>query len=181
MAYRMYDWLIVETGIKVKLMKVIQALVLIGCVLNASANAEIYKWRDAKGVMNYSDTPPPGGKQNTQSIKAATVPNDWPLTRSDAYRENAPPASMEAGMKQEQKSAPPEESAAAAEQSLKDVEARIRAQNCAAARSNYRNYAIGGRMQQVNEAGEKEFLTDEQIRQGLEKAQFEIDQNCPFE
>ena len=30
-------------------------------VLAASANAQVYKWKDAKGVTHYSDSAPPGG------------------------------------------------------------------------------------------------------------------------
>ena len=143
-------------------------------------HAEIYKWRDAKGVMNYSDMPPPAGKQATQQIKATTVSNEYPLTRSDAYKEDAPPAPADKEMavgKGQQKKPMSDEAAAVA----KAAETRMKAQNCAAARSNYRNYAVGGRMQNVNEFGEKEYLSDEQIRDNLARAQFEIDENCPVE
>lgn len=157
-------------------MKIILKLILAGCLLwSIQASAEIYKWRDEKGVMNYSDVPPQSGANSTQKIKAATVPNDVPLTRSDAYqREEA--ASANRKPVENRESAPSAEAEA-----LKAMQERLKAQNCAAARSNYRNYAVGGRMQNVNESGQKEYLTDDQIREGQARAQQEIDENCPPE
>jgi hypothetical protein len=163
----------------VRLNKFIQNVVLIGCLLHATAYAEIYKWRDAKGVMNYSDTPPPAGKQDTQQIKATKVTNEYPLTRSDAYKEDVPAAKEVTKAQHGGKSTEPEPGSPEAQ--AKALEARVKAQNCASARSNYRNYAIGGRMQNVNENGEKEYLTDEQIKEGQIRAQQEIDENCPVE
>lgn len=163
-----------------KFSEVLRNIVLIACLLHVPAHAEIYKWRDAKGVVNYSDMPPPAGKEGAQKIKAATVTSEYPLTRADAYKEDVPAESAEkeaGGGKGKQKNQMSEEAAAVA----KAAEARMKAQNCAAARSNYRNYAVGGRMQTVNEVGEKEYLSDEQIRENLAKAQFEIDENCPVE
>jgi len=141
------------------------------------AGAEIYKWRDEKGVMNYSDVPPKTNGASTQKIKAATVPNDIPLTRSDAYqsKETAPPVNQKPVENREAANQAPEAEA------LKLMQERLKSQNCAAARSNYRNYAVGGRMQNVNENGQREYLSDDQIREGLARAQQEIDENCPLE
>ncbi|WP_228518740.1 DUF4124 domain-containing protein [Methylophilus sp. 13] len=150
-------------------------MLMLGLCWTMQAAAEIYKWRDEKGIMNYSDTPPVAGP-STQKIKATTVPADTPLTRSDAYsREQMNPAKQKMPENSAGQNASPEAEA------LKAMEARQKAQNCAAARSNYRNYAVGGRMQNVNENGQREYLSDEQIRQGLAAAQQEIDENCPPE
>ena len=43
---------------------------LILALLALPAYAQTYKWVDAKGVVNYSNTPPPGGAE-----KAVTVPD----------------------------------------------------------------------------------------------------------
>lgn len=163
-------------------MKIIWQMGLAVCLLWMwQANAEIYKWRDEKGVMNYSDTPPRAGVQSAQKIKAATVSSDFPLTRSDAYqREEAASANNKPGAKREAGSEAAVKQSAEAE-ALKAMQERLKAQNCAAARSNYRNYTVGGRMQSVNENGQKEFLSDEQISEGQARAQQEIDENCPPE
>lgn len=157
-------------------MKMMWKLILAGCLLcSLQAEAEIYKWRDEKGVMNYSDVPPQSGPTGTQKIKAATVPNDVPLTRSDAYQHEEA-ASANKKLPENRESAPSAEAEA-----LKAMQERLKGQNCAAARSNYRNYAVGGRMQNVNENGQKEYLSDDQIKEGLARAQQEIDENCPVE
>jgi hypothetical protein len=151
-------------------------LLVLGLCWTWQAAAEIYKWRDEKGIMNYSDTPPSSVGQSAQKIKATTVPADTPLTRSDAYsREETDPAKHKGVDNTAGQPSSPEAEA------LKAMEARQKAQNCAAARSNYRNYAVGGRMQNVTENGKREYLSDEQIRQGLAAAQQEIDENCPPE
>ena len=154
-------------------LKLLLALVLC-CSL--SAGAEIYKWSDEKGVMNYSDVPPKNTGSGTQKIKAATVPNDIPLTRSDAYQHEEPTPANKRPVENRETVTPSPEAEA-----LKLMQERQKAQNCAAARSNYRNYAVGGRMQNVNENGQREFLSDDQIREGLARAQQEIDENCPPE
>ena len=140
------------------------------------AGAEIYKWRDEKGIMNYSDTPPQTGVAGAQKIKAATVPSDTPLTHADAYHREDAPAKKPVDPKQEAAAAPSKEA-----EDLKALQERVKAQNCASARTNYRNYAVGGRMQNVNENGQKEYMNDEQMKEGLAKAQQDIDENCPTE
>lgn len=159
-------------------MKIILKLLLVaGLSYSLSVCAEIYKWRDEKGVMNYSDVPPKAGDANTQKIKATKVPNDVPLTSSDAYahEENQAPDNRKQAEGREGVSQSPEAEA------LKLMQERMKAQNCAAARTNYRNYSVGGRMQQVNENGQKEYLSDDQIQEGLVRAQQEIDEYCPMQ
>jgi hypothetical protein len=182
MGFQMVKMRINRAGIlKVRLIKIFLNTVLMGCFLHVPVYAEIYKWRDAKGVMNYSDTPPPAGKEGAQKIKAATVTNEYPLTRSDAYKDDTPSPSADQKSGADKPSQTVQAEDAKAQQMAQDIEARIKAQNCAAARSNYRNYTVGGRMQTVNEMGEKEYLTDEQIREGQMRAQQDIDENCPVE
>ena len=47
----------------------VRALVLIALLVAPLAQAETYKWVDEKGVVNYSNTPPPN------AANAATVPD----------------------------------------------------------------------------------------------------------
>lgn len=149
-------------------------------LLATPVNAEIYKWRDEKGVMNYSDVPPPAKTPAQQTLRSrgatSTLPNDVPLTRADAY------PSKEITAAEKKNTAPPANANASPEaEALKLMQAREKAQNCAAARTNYRNYAVGGRMQNVDENGQKTYMSDEQIREGLARAQQEIDEYCPVE
>lgn len=156
--------------------RVVQSVVvLMCCVWAVVADAEIYKWRDGHGVMNYSDVPPTQLMQ-AEKIKAVKVPADWPMTRADAYQAPDKPPAMTA-----QPQVPVVNEQVQQVDAVKAMHERLKAQNCAAARSNYRNYAVGGRMQTVTEAGEKEYLSDQQIQESLARAQQEIDENCPSE
>lgn len=145
------------------------------------AHAEIYKWRDGKGVMNYSDMPPPNQIQPIEKIKTQKLNLETPLTRADAY---APSDVAPAKARPDENATTPERANQVQSEQMavvKAMEDRLKAKNCLAARSNYRNYAVGGRMQNVNEGGEKEFLSEAQIQEGLNQAQREIDENCPPE
>ena len=44
-----------------------------GSMLSMAAQAEIYKWKDANGVIRYSDIPPPANVQ-TESLKSGRAP-----------------------------------------------------------------------------------------------------------
>ena len=51
-------------------------------------------------------------------------------------------------------------------------------ENCKAARSNYETYNQGGRVYKMNEKGEREYMGDNDLKQGKEQAQNEINGNC---
>lgn len=154
-------------------------LLLLWAWLPLSANAEIYKWRDEKNQMHYSDMPPPPSVKAPEKI--GKDKNAFPLTRADAPKPLAKegterpaiPNQVQPHHQSLNQGKPPQ---AQAENSA-DAE-RLKAQNCAAARTNYRNYALGGRMQTVNEQGERDYLSDAQIQEALAQAQREIDENC---
>jgi hypothetical protein len=45
-------------------------LALLGCVGTAfAAQAQVYKWTDANGVVHFTDTPPPQSTANVQTIQ----------------------------------------------------------------------------------------------------------------
>lgn len=48
-------------------------LALIALPLAASAG-EVYKWKDAKGVTHYSDSPPPGQKATARTMSERATP-----------------------------------------------------------------------------------------------------------
>lgn len=137
------------------------------CVLSVQASAEIYKWQDQRGRVHYSDMPP---SADIGAVEKMGVGKLRPLTSADVPKpaKESVPAAVPVADPVKQK----------AEEAAKLAEERVKAQNCANARSNYRNYAIGGRIQTVNEQGERVYLDDAQIQAGLAQAQQEIDANC---
>jgi hypothetical protein len=63
-----------------------RALSCLGCLLLlASANAvagPVYKWKDSKGVTQYSETPPAGVKYETREQARSTQPAAAPTTEA---------------------------------------------------------------------------------------------------
>jgi hypothetical protein len=53
----------------------------------STAHAETYKWVDEKGVVNYSNTPPPAAAKNAQTIteRVSTYELDPALRQAVAY------------------------------------------------------------------------------------------------
>lgn len=141
---------------------------------SVDVQAEIYKWRDERGVTHYSDVPP----TRIYGVDKLDAGNSaWPLTRADAGQQ-----AEESAAKNQTSRKSPEDASAGNRQRLTEyaqqTDARLKAQNCAHAHSNYRNYALGGRIQSVNERGEKSYMSDEEIHEGMLRAQQEIDANC---
>ena len=47
-------------------------LALLGCVGTAfAAQAQVYKWTDANGVVHFTDTPPPNSTANVQTMRVS--------------------------------------------------------------------------------------------------------------
>jgi hypothetical protein len=127
------------------------------------AEAQLYKYVDKNGKTIYSDSPPPDADTKAVNVRPAGG--------------NAPQKSAVERDKESEKGRK-----AASESAKKGNEsAEKQAQNeqrCAAARNNYQIFQDGGRIQQMNDKGEREYLTDEQIEAGREKARREMDEAC---
>ncbi len=163
-------------------MKVRQLLCLIcavAMVLPIAANAQVYKWKDKNGKVNYTDTPPP------INVEAKTMGKKKPQRPLAA---NAEPASESLGKVPEQEGIDPEETAARLRQrnaeieknnkQAKEAQAKIDAENCKAAKINYHTFARGGRITRTDENGEQHFYSDKEIALGKQKAQTAINKYC---
>jgi glutaredoxin len=51
------------------------ALMLVLCAAAAGAQAQMYKWKDAKGVIHYTDTPPPATAKKAEMKNFSTGSN----------------------------------------------------------------------------------------------------------
>jgi hypothetical protein len=62
-------------------------LIALTFLLASVAHAETYKWVDDRGVVNYSNTPPPGAAKAAQTIaeRVSTYEIDPSLRRAVAY------------------------------------------------------------------------------------------------
>ncbi len=154
-------------------------------VMTTSAFAEIYKWKDKDGVTRYTDTPPPNGVKSLSTIgrKAAkpSVPasaeveaakantNDMAQT-TPKIDDNSPTALAE---KRRQLAETEKKNKAE-----KEAEQKRRELNCNTAKANFQTYSQGGRIYKTNAQGEREYLGDDDLKNGVTQAQKEMQENC---
>ncbi|PPC86023.1 MAG: hypothetical protein CTY37_06845 [Methylotenera sp.] len=155
-------------------------------IFSSSSQAEIYKWKDKDGVTRYSDTPPPSNTklENIGTKKVVKSTGKEPLSPVT----NAPVVEQSKQIVLEPPRQDPEETAAEQRQRTaeaeknnkqeKESQAKLKAENCKAARANFASYAQGGRVYKMNEKGEREYLDDAGLKQGADKARAEVSQYC---
>lgn len=151
--------------------------------------AELYKWKDKDGQMQYTDTPPPANirLENIKGKKASiptgkeplsTVTNTQPAPAEPQRQFIEPPPSP---VKPEDAAAKIRQQDAEAEKRNKqerEAQAKLKAENCKSAKANYESYAQGGRIYKMNEKGEREYLDDANLQDGANKARGEIAKYC---
>lgn len=129
---------------------------------------KLYKWVDASGRTQYSDTAPINHKaepvSNHMGSVSGAVAGAAPLTTADkeqAFRKRQIEAE-EAQKKQAQA----------------DETAKAAQENCRRAQSQLSMFEQGGRISQTNEKGQREFLDDSKIKQEAERARKAVAQWC---
>jgi hypothetical protein len=157
-------------------------IALLGLILATSAQAQ-WKWKDAKGNLQFSDRPPPSGTPDKdilqrpgnavitivpvgQAASASAAPASAPIAPTKAELEAA------ARRKQEQ-----EREAARQKEEARRI-AEQRRDNCNRAQSNLRELQSGVRMSRTNEAGERVFLDDAQRQVELDRVRGTINTEC---
>lgn len=165
------------------------ALGLALCVA-LQASAQMYKWVDSDGKVQYSDKPPPSNIKAEKLRAPAPAPSAPAAseaksgTQKDAAKGETPKDAAKAGPKtaaeQEQAFRKRQLDAAKAQQDegKKQAQARDRAENCKRAKAALANLAIGGRQVRIDEKGERVFLDDQQIVQETARAREEAAAMC---
>lgn len=159
-------------------------IALIGLVLVASAQAQ-WKWRDAKGNVQYSDMPPPTGVPDKDILQRPNTPTRptivvGPVGQAASVPAPKPAASgptkaeleAEARQKQEQ------DSQAAKQKEEERRAADLRRENCARAQGNLRDLQSGIRITRTNEQGERVYMDDAQRQAEVERARQIITSEC---
>jgi hypothetical protein len=140
-----------------------RALILaLAVALAPAAEAQLYKYVDKNGKTVYSDQPPPGVDSKALNIRAGA----GPATRTAVERDKELDKGRKAVAEKDKKAGESAERAAEAQQ------------RCAAARSNYQIYTDGGRIQKLNEKGERELLSDEEIESKRASSRREMEEAC---
>ncbi len=143
-------------------------------VASATSTAQTtYRWDDADGQTHYSDQAPPTGALNVKVIKDSGF--DSGDDDEDESDDEEPSYVDQEADFQERQAKKAEEQEEAEKERLADAE---RARNCALARSHYNTISAGGRITRVNEDGEREFLSDEEIEEETVKAREVMEQWC---
>ncbi len=140
------------------------------------ADAQIYKWKDKNGVTRYSDTPPPDnvkvdkiGKEKTTNSTPPAAKDTKPVETNGGQVDAEDAAAKLRARNAEIEKKNNEEKAA---------QAKLKAENCRAAKADYETFAQGGRIYQVNEKGEREYFDDAGLNERKAKAQSEMQQYC---
>jgi hypothetical protein len=147
-------------------------------LVSAASHAEIYKWKDKNGVIRYSDVPPPSnipheslGKKSGQAPAAVDAPAV--AEPAPSPQQQTPEEATSGGDAKNQ-----EEQAARKKAEAAEAEQRQKQESCATAQANLANFKQGGRVYKMNEKGEREYLGNDDLSAGMEKAQAEVDKYC---
>lgn len=149
------------------------ALLLLLALLAAAPAQAQWKWRDANGVTQYSDLPPPQGTPEKDILqrpmsaqrKAVVVQPVGAAASAAAAAASAaspkPAASRPdaAELKRQEE----ERQARAKDEQEKQRLAEQRRENCARAQENLRTLQSGTRITKVNEQGQRVFLDEGQL------------------
>lgn len=153
-------------------------------------SAQMYKWVDSNGKVQYSDKPPPS---NVKSEKLRD-PAPPPAPAAVAPAAGAPAASeSKSGTKKDAAKSGPKTAAeqeqafrkrqvdaakAQDEEAKKSAEARNKEENCKRARAAVAGFQMGGRQARIDEKGERVFLDDQQIAQESARAKQDAAAAC---
>jgi len=141
-----------------------------------------WKWRDAHGVMQYTDRPPPSSTPETQILSrpAATTSakSAPPPAASVAQEAKANLSSKPEDQELEAKRRQAEEKKAAERKAAQEQQAKVRGENCERARAYQRSLQSGQRIARTNERGEREILDDNGRNEEMRRANEAIEGNC---
>jgi hypothetical protein len=144
-------------------------LVLFLAVATSAAFGQAYKWRDASGRIQYSDTPPPAGAKDVQQLRK--VPASVTSTTPDAAKSIADQDAAFRKRLVERKEAEAKQAKAAEEE-------QVRARNCTQAQGQLAALESGGRMVRLNAQGERITLDDAERERAAQETRKAVESWC---
>lgn len=155
------------------------AIALALCVA-LPASAQMYKWVDANGKVQYSDKPPPSNIKTEKLRAPPPAPAAAAAESKGSASKDAAKAGPKTAAEQEQafRKRQLDATKAQGEEAQKQADARDREENCKRAKAALANLQLGGRQARIDEKGERAFLDDKQIAQETAKAQQEAAAAC---
>ena len=143
------------------------ASLCLSAVLHTPAGAEIYKWTDAAGEVQYTQVPPPGGVK-TEEIQGAPPPADNPDEARDQLQQEV--EAMNETLAEDER----ESKEKALREEIDDAYER----NCTTSKNNLAKLQEGGRKRYLTPDGKVTHLTEEQRQQRINEAKDQIDEFC---
>jgi hypothetical protein len=128
--------------------------------------AEVYRWVDSNGRVQYSDQAPPGIDATTVGVKPATSGNSGAAVKTYSDKE------------QDFRKRQVESAEKAKKQAAIDDDSKAKQQNCKQARAQLATTQLGGRVVRTNDKGEREFLDDNAIAAERMKAEDSVAKWC---
>ena len=135
------------------------------CASSGAFATKVYKWTDSNGNVHYGERPPTTQAKEVELRNLHPSGTSAPATPPQDINKLLDTLSKERKEKAEK--------AAAAEKKRKRRE-----KNCNAAKRNAMGYQVGGRIYEIDENGERHFLSDSEINQKLEAARKEVEKWC---
>ncbi len=149
----------------------VQLFIAVAILLaTATVAAQVYKWVDKDGKVQYTDTPPPASATKTEAKKVDTAPPVASTTAASAK-------SLQDRAKDYDKRKT--DAAEKAKKSETDQQnAAANAANCSDARASLRDLETGRPTARTTEAGVREILNDEARQAEMAKARKSIADFC---
>ena len=138
----------------------------------ATVAAQVYKWVDKDGRVQYTDIPPPASATKVEAKKVDTSPA---TASTSAPAVPAKSAQMRAKEAEKLKTEAAEKTR---KRETDQKNAEISAANCQASRTVLRDLETGRPSMRTNEAGAREFLSDEARQDEMTKARKSIAEFC---
>jgi hypothetical protein len=150
------------------------------CVATLPAAAQ-WKWKDARGQVVISDTPPPREiperdvlQKPTAVMQRQAAPQAPAASAAAVDAAAKPKVDPELEARRKKAEADQQEKQKAEEQKI----AAVRADNCRRARAYVETLNSGIRLTRVNDKGEQEFLDDSQRAAEMQRARQAIATDC---
>lgn len=150
---------------------------LVGIALVSPASAQ-WKWRDAKGQVQYSDLPPPPGTPDKNILQRPNAGTLRPAPAAEPAASAPPLAPKGVEPELEARRRKLEEEEAAKKKAEEQRIAAALADNCQRARTQLRTLESGMRIARTNEKGEREYLDEKQIAAEQKRAREVIASDC---
>lgn len=157
---------------------------LIGATVALPAAAQ-WKWKDARGQVQYSDLPPPQGTpdkdilQRPNGALARSVPAPAAAPAAAASGASAPLLAVKGTDPALEAKRKEQEAAEAAKKKAEEQRvAAVKADNCMRARSQLRTLESGVRIARTNDKGEREILDDQQLAGEVRRARDVMASDC---